>query len=293
MRSVERARSPATGWSPRRCCSCRTTSSTARQYLHARQTLTRLLELGCVPIINENDAIASRRDALRRQRPHRRPRGPQRRRRPAACCSPTLDGLYTADPRRRPRRRAGRTGRGRRSAAVDHAPTPAAAAGAAAAWRASSTAARIASWSGVRDGDRQRRTAPDVLRRRRSPATPVGTTFEAHAPARCRRASCGSPSPPGRRARSSSTTAPAGRWSSVDAACCPAGVRRRRSARSPRATPSTSRDPTASAVRPRAWCSVDAGRAAPRRRQAHPRPAADGIAHEVIHRDDLVAARLT
>lgn len=30
-----------------------------RQYLHARQTLTRLVELGCVPIINENDAIAN------------------------------------------------------------------------------------------------------------------------------------------------------------------------------------------------------------------------------------------
>ena len=30
-----------------------------RQYLHARRTLDRLLELGCVPIINENDAIAS------------------------------------------------------------------------------------------------------------------------------------------------------------------------------------------------------------------------------------------
>jgi glutamate 5-kinase len=30
-----------------------------RQYLHARQTLVRLLELGCVPIVNENDAIAS------------------------------------------------------------------------------------------------------------------------------------------------------------------------------------------------------------------------------------------
>jgi glutamate 5-kinase len=30
-----------------------------RQYLHARQTLVRLLELGCVPIVNENDAIAT------------------------------------------------------------------------------------------------------------------------------------------------------------------------------------------------------------------------------------------
>ena len=29
------------------------------QYLHARQTLTRLLELGIVPVVNENDAIAS------------------------------------------------------------------------------------------------------------------------------------------------------------------------------------------------------------------------------------------
>jgi glutamate 5-kinase len=29
-----------------------------RQYLHARQTLTRLLELGCVPVVNENDAVS-------------------------------------------------------------------------------------------------------------------------------------------------------------------------------------------------------------------------------------------
>ena len=29
------------------------------QYLHARQTLVRLLELGCVPIINENDAVTA------------------------------------------------------------------------------------------------------------------------------------------------------------------------------------------------------------------------------------------
>jgi len=30
-----------------------------RQYLHARRTLVRLLELGCIPIANENDALAS------------------------------------------------------------------------------------------------------------------------------------------------------------------------------------------------------------------------------------------
>ncbi|NBV74070.1 MAG: glutamate 5-kinase, partial [Actinobacteria bacterium] len=29
------------------------------QYLHARRTLGRLIELGCVPVVNENDAIAS------------------------------------------------------------------------------------------------------------------------------------------------------------------------------------------------------------------------------------------
>ena len=31
-----------------------------RQYLHARQTLLRLIELGCIPIINENDAEIGR-----------------------------------------------------------------------------------------------------------------------------------------------------------------------------------------------------------------------------------------
>ena len=30
-----------------------------RQYLHARRTLSKLIELGCIPIVNENDAIAS------------------------------------------------------------------------------------------------------------------------------------------------------------------------------------------------------------------------------------------
>jgi glutamate 5-kinase len=30
-----------------------------QQYLHARDTLTKLLEMGCIPIINENDAIAN------------------------------------------------------------------------------------------------------------------------------------------------------------------------------------------------------------------------------------------
>jgi glutamate 5-kinase len=70
-----------------------------RQYLHARQTLSRLLELGCVPIVNENDAIAS--DEIRYGDNDRI----------AALVAHSLKadllvlltdtpGLYTADPRR-------------------------------------------------------------------------------------------------------------------------------------------------------------------------------------------------
>jgi glutamate 5-kinase len=69
-----------------------------RQYLHARQTLFRLLSLGCVPVINENDAIAS--DELRYGDNDRL----------AALVAHNtgadvlvlltdLDGLFTADPR--------------------------------------------------------------------------------------------------------------------------------------------------------------------------------------------------
>lgn len=71
------------------------------QYLHARGTLGRLLELGAVPIINENDAIAD--DAIRFGDNDRI----------AALVAQLLDadllvlltdtpGLYTADPRRDP-----------------------------------------------------------------------------------------------------------------------------------------------------------------------------------------------
>ena len=43
-----------------------------RRYLNARATLGRLLELGAVPVINENDTVATTRDPLRRQRSARR-----------------------------------------------------------------------------------------------------------------------------------------------------------------------------------------------------------------------------
>ena len=106
-----------------------------RQYLHARRTLTRLLELGCVPIINENDAIAS--DEIRYGDNDRI----------AALVAHNIsadvlvlltdiDGLYTADPRADPAAAlVARVGAddpllrsGRRAAAAT---------GAAAAWRAS------------------------------------------------------------------------------------------------------------------------------------------------------------
>ena len=83
-----------------------------RQYLHARQTLVRLLELGCVPVVNENDAVAN--DEIRFGDNDRL----------AALVAhlvsadvllllTDLDGLFTADPRRDPTRRAHRP-RGRR-----------------------------------------------------------------------------------------------------------------------------------------------------------------------------------
>ncbi|HEY8092802.1 MAG TPA: glutamate 5-kinase, partial [Acidimicrobiales bacterium] len=119
-----------------------------RQYLHARQTLVRLLELGCVPVVNENDAVAN--DEIRFGDNDRL----------AALVAhlvsadvllllTDLDGLFTADPRRDPTAEliahvaaddpilgvvAGGTGSSRGSGGM----------------ASKLTAARIASWSGVR-----------------------------------------------------------------------------------------------------------------------------------------------
>ena len=71
-----------------------------RQYLHARRTLTRLLELGAVPIVNENDAIASYEsrygdnDRLAALVAHNVAAS-------LLVLLTDLDGLYTADPRSR------------------------------------------------------------------------------------------------------------------------------------------------------------------------------------------------
>jgi len=119
-----------------------------RQYLHARQTLVRLLELGCVPVVNENDAVAS--DEIRFGDNDRI----------AALVSHNVNadvlvlltdtpGLYTADPRTEPSARL------IDEVAADD-PLLAVSATAAGSNRGSGgmasklAAARMASWSGVR-----------------------------------------------------------------------------------------------------------------------------------------------
>jgi glutamate 5-kinase len=119
-----------------------------RQYLHARQTLTRLLELGCVPIVNENDAIANEElrygdnDRMAALVAHNV--GAQ-----LLVLLTDLDGLFTEDPRKDAGARlisevaaddpllaikAGTGGSGRGSGGM----------------ASKLAAARIASWSGVR-----------------------------------------------------------------------------------------------------------------------------------------------
>ena len=118
------------------------------QYLHARRTIQRLFELGCVPVVNENDALAS--DEIRFGDNDRI----------AALVAHNVaadvlvlltdtDGLYTADPRTDP---------GAQLIAEVAADDPllAVSAGASATARGSGgmasklAAARLASWSGVR-----------------------------------------------------------------------------------------------------------------------------------------------
>jgi glutamate 5-kinase len=148
-----------------------------RQYLHARQTLTRLLELGCVPVINENDAIAA--DEIRFGDNDRM----------AALVAHLVGadvlvlltdtpGLYTADPRSDPAARlveevraddpilqvdAGGSGTNRGSGGM----------------ASKLLAARIASWSGVQAVIAQA-GRPGVLVDALAGAPGVGTVFRAH-----------------------------------------------------------------------------------------------------------------
>ena len=146
------------------------------QYLHARNTLRRLLELGCVPIINENDAIAS--DELRYGDNDRIAALVAHLMRADVLVLMTdLDGLYTSDPRIDDSAElialvaaddpllsitasAGGSGRGSGGMASKLA------------------AARIASWSGVRTVI-ARASHPDVLVAAANNEG-IGTTFAGH-----------------------------------------------------------------------------------------------------------------
>ncbi len=148
-----------------------------RQYLHARRILTRLLELGTVPIVNENDAIAS--DEMRYGDNDRLAALVAHNLGAAVLVLLTdLDGLYTADPRSHPDAvlvtrvsaddpllaiRAGRTRSVRGSGGM----------------AGKLEAARIASWSGVRTVIANA-ARPGVLTGAVADET-VGTSFEAHA----------------------------------------------------------------------------------------------------------------
>jgi glutamate 5-kinase len=147
-----------------------------RQYLHARQTLGRLLDLGCVPVVNENDAIAN--DELRYGDNDRLAAlvahnvGAQ-----LLVLLTDLDGLYTDDPR-------SVAGAELISWVAADDPLLAIRAGAGGSARGSGgmasklAAARIASWSGVRSVIAGASRSGAVLAAVRGDAG--GTTFEAH-----------------------------------------------------------------------------------------------------------------
>ncbi len=146
------------------------------QYLHLRSTLDRLLELGVVPIVNENDAIAN--DELRY--------GDNDRiaalvansvRADVLVLLTDMDGVYTADPR------ADGTAELIPFVAADD-PLLSISAGAGGSGRGSGgmasklTAARMASWSGIRSVI-GRASRPGILAGSVSDEL-VGTTFAAH-----------------------------------------------------------------------------------------------------------------
>ncbi len=147
-----------------------------RQYLHARQTLERLLELGCVPVVNENDAVAN--EELRFGDNDRMAALVANSVRADLLVLLTdMDGLHTADPRRDVSAAliahvaaddpllaisTDRGGSGRGSGGM----------------ASKLIAARMASWSGVRSVI-ARASLPGVLVDAVA-GQAVGTTFDAH-----------------------------------------------------------------------------------------------------------------
>ena len=253
-----------------------------QQYLHARQTLSRLLELGVVPVVNENDATSD--DEIRF--------GDNDRLAALVAHLVAADllvlltdtaGLFTADPRT-----TGEASLIEEVVEVDH-ELELGAGGAGSAvgsggMASKLAAAKIAAWSGVEtviaDAGRTGVLLGAVAGRHRA----SGTVFRPRAGA-CRPASCGSRSPSPPRGPSSWTKEPVSRWWIVRPRCSPPGWCRCRGASTP-TTPWRSPGPTAwssprgSLVIPPRWWSRGAGR----RTSELP----DGAVHEVVHRDDLV-----
>ena len=174
------------GLPPRSCCSRSSDTESRRRYLNARATIEALLKLGVVPVVNENDTVAT--NEIRFGDNDRLSA------RVAVMASADqlvllsdVDGLYTADPaqRSRPpgtspmveRDHAGDRGHGRRAPAPRPAP---------AAWSASSPPpgsrpAPAARWSSPAG----RRPRPLARARRRRPRC---TRFPARAtPRRARK----------------------------------------------------------------------------------------------------------
>ena len=182
------------------------------QYLHARETLRRLLDLGVLPVVNENDTVAD--DEIRYGDNDRlaalvvAPASAPT----CSCCSPTPPGCSPPIPRL-----DDEASLIEEIVEVDAALE--AVAGGAGTERGSGgmasklAAAKIAAWSGVR-AVIAAADAPDVVARRASPGEPVGTVVRARGASGSRAASSGSRSPAARPAGSSSTTAPAARSSS-------------------------------------------------------------------------------
>ena len=244
----------------------------------------RLLELGVVPVVNENDAIAD--DEIRFGDNDRL----------AALVAHLVDAdllvLLTDTPGAAHRRPPPRRRRPRSSRRSSRSTTSSSAlAGGAGSARGSGgmasklAAAKIAAWSGVRTviaGGRPARRAGRRGGRR------AGRRHRRAAPrpATCRPASCGSPSPSARPARSSSTTAPAGPCSSAARRCCrPASSTVQGSFDADDAVEIAGPD---GVVFAKGLVRVDAAGLARRSPGAAPPTCPTASPHEVVHRDDLV-----
>ena len=254
------------------------------QYLHARETLQPLLDLGVLPDRQRERHRRRRRDPLRRQRPARRARVAPARRRRAACCSPTPRAVHRrpaprrrgvadrGDRRGRRRARGGRRRRGHRAGERRDGEQA----------RRGEDRGVVGRARGDRGGRRARRRARRARRAGRSApsfAPRAAAAAEPQAVDRVRARRRG----PGRRRR----RRPARARRAAAGRCCPAGVRgvegdvRRRRRRRDRRRRRRGRSPRAS-------CRYTSRRSAARSRAAAPPTSPTALPHEVVHRDDLV-----